>query len=153
MMLFLMRHGDAVHSAPSDAERVLSAAGRQEVLAAAGRLRESEPGIQRILSSPYARARQTAELVSEVLGVAPVESCDWVTPDNEPGETARRLGQLLAGCPSALVVTHQPIISRLIMYLTDTGVPMGTASIAWLNTLEAPMPVFEMGCSELICLI
>jgi len=110
MKLWLLRHGEAQRFAAQDALRPLTEQGRQEVLESASRLRDCPP--EAILSSPYVRARQTAELVAEALGYpGVVEIQPWLTPDSDP---AHALSQL-ARRPEAelLVVTHQPFVGAL----------------------------------------
>ena len=67
MNLYFLRHGDAEHSASTDFERRLTEKGENQVKKIARLLEQNEefPGV--ILSSPYRRARDTAEIVSAVL--------------------------------------------------------------------------------------
>src|SRR5690348_13518918 len=70
MQVHLLRHGTAEDTMPggSDAERKLTATGRDEVRRAAecGHRARVVPTL--ILSSPYVRAVETAEIAAEVLG-------------------------------------------------------------------------------------
>src|SRR4051812_39406226 len=68
MKLYVMRHGPAEDDAPTgrDAVRVLSAAGRERVRQVAQALTDGGEFPFSILSSPLARALETAEIVAEV---------------------------------------------------------------------------------------
>ena len=66
MKLWVLRHGQAESHAPTDAQRNLTAHGREEVLGSAAHL--IGQSIAAILASPYVRAQQTAQLVREALG-------------------------------------------------------------------------------------
>ena len=72
MKLYVMRHGPAEDDAPTgrDADRVLSAAGRERVRLVAQALEDGGESPFAILSSPMARALETAEIVAEVTHLA-----------------------------------------------------------------------------------
>ena len=61
MKLWFIRHGEAEPYQAHDAERQLTNYGRQQVVQAADFLRDIS--FDRVLCSPYIRARQTAELL------------------------------------------------------------------------------------------
>ena len=65
MKLWLLRHGAAGPYQRNDAERQLTEPGRQQVLQAAQLLQGQQ--FDCVLSSPYIRARQTAELLCATL--------------------------------------------------------------------------------------
>ena len=69
---FVMRHGEAEHnvqkvvsSDPNDGYR-LTAQGKEQILAHIDRLKEG--GITRMHASPFARTRETAELIAQAIG-------------------------------------------------------------------------------------
>ena len=165
MKLMLMRHGDALQYAPTDAERPLSERGREEVVAAARRI-QSEGGVACIFASPYLRARQTAQLVRESLALEEPVRGLTVTPDVTVPYAVDQLntGLSVRKYP-LLLVTHQPIISRLIHYLTDIEQPMGTAAVALLEyqledaaltDIQADIEThieLDRGSCELLCVL
>ena len=112
MRVLVMRHGAAFADSPTgrDCDRSLTPAGQERTRAVARELarRGERP---RILSSPLARARQTAALVAEILGVDPPE----IEPDLAPGEDAEPRLRALArdGAGSTLVVSHMPDVAHL----------------------------------------
>ncbi|KPZ15737.1 Phosphohistidine phosphatase SixA [Pseudomonas amygdali pv. ulmi] len=134
MKVWVLRHGEARSRARSDAERELTAHGREEVLKSAVHL--SDKSVQRIIASPYVRAQQTAELVRQSLGFNdPVVTMPWLTPDSSPREVLLQLDKL--GVDEVLLVSHQPLVGELIGVLAhgspQQAEPMSTASLAELE--------------------
>ncbi|POD72835.1 MULTISPECIES: phosphohistidine phosphatase SixA [Pseudomonas syringae group] len=134
MKVWVLRHGEAQSRARSDAERELTAHGREEVQKSA--LHLTGKPLQRILASPYVRAQQTAELVRQSLGFdAPVATVPWLTPDSSPLQVLAQLDTL--GVEDVLLVSHQPLVGELIGVLAHGSAqqaePMSTASLAELE--------------------
>ncbi|MFK8329923.1 phosphohistidine phosphatase SixA [Pseudomonas sp. BJa5] len=134
MKLWVLRHGQAEPQARTDAERNLTAHGREQVLHSAALLLGQPPQV--ILASPYVRAQQTAALVHEALGFdKPVQTVPWLTPDTDPQKVIGELDKL--GLDQVLVVSHQPLVSALVGLLLHGNYrdqpPMSTASLAELE--------------------
>jgi phosphohistidine phosphatase len=134
MRLWLLRHGEAEPKARTDAERNLTVAGRIEVENSAAYLR-GQP-LQAILSSPYQRAQQTAEIVRQALGfTGAVETVPWLTPESDPNDAMLYLDRRPE--QNLLLVTHQPFVGALGGWLVnghrDTPLSMATASLAELE--------------------
>ncbi|KAF0863694.1 phosphohistidine phosphatase SixA [Pseudomonas sp. LD120] len=132
MKLWVLRHGQAESHAPTDAQRPLTAHGRDEVLGSAAQL-IGQP-ISAIIASPYVRAQQTAQLVREVLGFAgEVRTVPWLTPDANPLQVLEHLDS----ADNLLLVSHQPLVGNLIGLLLNGHLhapqPMNTASLAELE--------------------
>ncbi|MGE8498269.1 MAG: phosphohistidine phosphatase SixA [Pseudomonas sp.] len=149
MRLWLLRHGQAEPHARSDAERALTAHGREEVRQAAVQL-QGRP-LSGILASPYVRAQQTAALVREVVGFAGgIHTVPWLTPDSDVREALAKLDQHAEG--EWLLVTHQPLVGALGGLLIhghrQDPLPMHTASLA---ELEGDMPA--AGTMDLLALV
>ncbi|WP_347904859.1 phosphohistidine phosphatase SixA [Pseudomonas purpurea] len=137
MKLWVLRHGEAESHARSDAERELTAHGREEVLRSAAQLIGLP--IQAILASPYVRAQQTAQLVREALGFEPeIRTVSWLTPDSNPLAAVDQIDTT----DNLLLVSHQPLVGNLIGFLQHGHLrapqPMNTASLA---ELEADLPL------------
>ncbi|MCI3945026.1 phosphohistidine phosphatase SixA [Pseudomonas syringae] len=135
MKVWVLRHGEAQSRARSDAERELTAHGRDEVLKSAVHL--TGRAIRRIVASPYVRAQQTAQLVRQSLGFdEPVMTVPWLTPDSTPREVLAQLDTL--GVDEILLVSHQPLVGELIGVLVHGNAqqaqPMSTASLAELES-------------------
>ncbi|KMM78954.1 phosphohistidine phosphatase SixA [Pseudomonas deceptionensis] len=132
MKLWILRHGEAEPHARRDAERELTAHGREQVLHSAARL-IGQP-LDSILVSPYVRAQQTAELVRKTLGFTSVlVTVPWLTPESEPKYA---LGKL-PDTGNVLLVSHQPFVGELISLLLHGNLrqpqPMQTASLVELE--------------------
>jgi phosphohistidine phosphatase len=139
MKLWILRHGEAQYRARTDAERELTANGREEVLASAAHLL-GQP-LRFILASPYVRAQQTAELVRQALGFAEsVVTVPWLTPDSDPRKVLDNLD--LYAADEVLLVSHQPLVGTLIGLAVHGNLQqaqaMHTASLA---ELEADFPL------------
>ena len=107
--LFLLRHGIAEDQAghQSDTERGLTSTGRQQTLAMAQRLKDLGFRADRLLSSPYRRARETAE-IAVLAGLADrVELEGKLTPGRDC------VPLLVKCCTRWLFVGHEPDLSRL----------------------------------------
>lgn len=132
--LYVVRHGHAVNSAPSDAERPLSEAGIAEVRQAAKHLAGVNPDV--FLASPYLRAQQTAEIIREAAEISTVITTEsGITPDDHPAAVESLLADLSAS--TALMVSHNPLVSALVSWLVEGHFQgpyaMGTASVACID--------------------
>ena len=69
MQIYLLRHGIAENASPGqpDSERALTAEGREKLRRVLKRARSAEVNPGAILSSPYKRALETAEVAAEAL--------------------------------------------------------------------------------------
>lgn len=134
MKLWLLRHGEAEPVSRRDADRELTAYGRQQVAEMATHLR-GQP-LAGIVCSPYIRARQTTDIVLATLGIenAPL-IVPWLVPDEPVQTAARQLDSLPEG--DILLVSHQPLLGLLGSWLCEGSLsnplPLGTASLACLE--------------------
>lgn len=132
MKIWILRHGEAEPHARRDAERELTAHGREQVLQSATLL-IGQP-LDSILVSPYVRAQQTAELVRKALGfTSGLITVPWLTPESEPKFAVSKLPD----SGNVLLVSHQPFVGELISLLVHGHVrqpqPMQTASLVELE--------------------
>lgn len=115
MLLYLIRHADAVDAVP-DAARALSPHGRHQVALLAEFLRRTR-AFQPVefWHSPLVRARETAQRLTHELGVAiPLREVGHITPDDDPRALVETLAAL--SHPVALV-GHEPYLSALASLL------------------------------------
>lgn len=117
MMLYLCRHGIAEDAAPSDDARALTREGVKKFREAARGFVRLEPAVTHILTSSLVRARQTAEILADVLADArlsaePRVSCALAPP----GDLRMLLSEIrdLAACRSVVAVGHEPTLSRWV---------------------------------------
>jgi phosphohistidine phosphatase len=141
MKLYVMRHGPAEDDAASgrDADRALTASGRERVKVVAEALLEGGEEPFAILSSPLLRALQTAEIVAEVTHLARRTREDkkaqrgGATGDVE---IRRELGMgtdklpllaelVRAGRKRVMIVGHEPDLSMLVMSLVGDKLAAG----------------------------
>lgn len=89
---------------------------------AAEGLRRIVPHVDKILSSPYMRASQTAEILREAYWSEEVEFCTSLVPYAEPREFVARCED---EDPNAtiLIVGHEPHLSSLLAHLTTGQQP------------------------------
>lgn len=145
--LLIMRHGEAAPGAP-DAERELTGRGRRDAERMAAWLAERDDlaGL-RLMASPYRRARQTAAIVGEALGLE-AEALSFITPDDPPRAVADWLLAQPQGRP-LLLVSHMPLVGALTGLLVegraDRGLGFPTAAVA-----ELEADVWAAGCARLV---
>jgi phosphohistidine phosphatase len=121
MELYIVRHGDAIDQADpavtGDEMRWLTDAGRDEVALMARLLEKLDVRPDLILTSPLVRARQTAEIIAEVVGPSsgPVD-CHDMAPGGSPAGVLHAIGS--RGQVKRVVVSgHMPGVARLAGYL------------------------------------
>jgi phosphohistidine phosphatase len=95
-----------------DAERPLSPAGIRRARKAAAGLKELTKPPGRVLTSPLVRARQTAQILTDIAGWPAAEEA----PELSPGEPAMAVLSLLGKDRGKLtaVVGHQPGLGHLL---------------------------------------
>jgi phosphohistidine phosphatase len=122
--LYFLRHGDAGDKRAwpgRDAERPLSELGAERTNALARHFERTSMRPNRILTSPYARALQTADIVARVFDMR-----DLVFVDERlvPGFGITELQSILAGgaIHKTLLVGHDPSFSSTIRDVIGGGV-------------------------------
>lgn len=124
MKLYFLRHGRAENRVDwqgRDADRPLTSVGEEAMRREAEALRAMGLALDLIVTSPLARARRTAEIVADGLGLT-----DRLMEDARlaPGFDVARLEQLLAAYGSAgpvMVVGHEPDFSETVAELIGGG--------------------------------
>ncbi len=159
MYLLLIRHGIAeefdlfMAAGGTDAERPLTEQGRKKMRKAANRLRSQINTLDRLVTSPLLRARETAEIVSRVFGNLPLIERPELIPDSPPRAILAWLSQLdtvhtvalvghephlglLAGVLLANI--HRPLIrfkkGGMALIECDTPLEAGTGTLCWALT-------------------
>ena len=128
--LILFRHGPAEEADPrrwpDDARRPLSSEGRSEVRHAARGLARLLVAVDRIATSPAARAAATAEALAEELRPAPpLERWEELAPGSEPEPVLARVAALRPRTGSVVVVGHAPTLAELLGYaVVGDSVPL-----------------------------
>jgi len=122
MNLYLLRHGIAADlgeaGTETDAERPLTSKGERRLREAAEAVRELEIEFDSILSSPLLRARQTAEIIAEALGLRTrLALSEGLSPGQSPAHLVSMIKGLKPTPRDLLLVGHEPGLSALISLL------------------------------------
>ena len=124
MRVYLCRHAEAAPGDP-DELRELTAEGRRQARALGASLAGLAEPPATVLTSPLARARQTAEAI-----VAETGAALRLEPALAPGATADALRDAVAGASGPVAtVGHQPDCSEILLALG--GEDPGFAPAGW----------------------
>lgn len=121
MNLYLLRHGIAVAGdepgIESDSERPLTPKGIKRMRRAATGLRRLGIGFDTILTSPLIRARQTAEIVAEALGLqGQLQEISGLAPESSVDNLFFGLTRF-QNREHLILVGHQPLLSETAVFL------------------------------------
>lgn len=126
-MIWLLRHGDAeAGDGKPDAERDLTEKGERQSQVAGEALKELGVALDVCLTSPKVRAKRTAELACEQLGVSVEEDERLAGGDFDPLEVAGGRGEVM-------LVGHEPDFSSAVAQATDSRVKMKKGGIAAID--------------------
>jgi phosphohistidine phosphatase len=164
MRIVVMRHGIAIDrehpECPPDPERFLTDEGQQRTRRAARGLKRMNVRPDQVISSPWRRAVETAQICADVLGLDPddLERRDDLLPEADPRSIVDHLRTLDTDC--SIVVGHAPHVDRLVATLLGADdrtmsslKKSGAASIvlatadsdAWLEWLLTPKILRRLG--------
>ena len=126
MNLYLLRHGIAVEPGTpgfeNDADRPLIPKGARRLHSVAAAMKKLELSFDLILSSPFVRAKQTAEIVAGELKLKKrIEFFGGLVPGGNPKALIHALDELKPSPDNVLLVGHEPYLSRLISLLVSGG--------------------------------
>jgi phosphohistidine phosphatase len=135
MEIWLLRHAAAEDRAASgrDSDRTLTEDGHRRAREVARGLASLEPEIELVLTSPYWRARQTAEPAAQALKLsARLRETRALEPDRDPSEILEEIKA--EGVESVLLVGHEPhlgaLLGRLVAGAPGVEIAMKKASVA-----------------------
>ncbi len=117
MLLYLLRHAIAQGRAESDATRELTGEGIAQARAVSKKLRQRAPQMDRVLCSPYVRARQTASYIMPLFTALEPE----IEEGLKPGADVYAALDIIEGqgVENLLLVGHNPFMSKLLSVLVD----------------------------------
>ena len=123
MEIYVLRHGIAEDGAPGhpDSERRLTAEGKEKLrtILACARKAGVRPAV--VLSSPYVRAKETAEIARQELKLAgAIHETSALTPMERPEKIWTEI-RVHKDAAQVLVVGHEPLLSGLISCLIGGG--------------------------------
>ncbi|MBI2684903.1 MAG: phosphohistidine phosphatase SixA [Acidobacteria bacterium] len=122
MQIYLLRHGIAEDARPgqADADRALTTEGVKRLREILKRARIAGVAPSLIVTSPYVRARQTAELAAEIMGYSEeLAKSTKLTPMASPVDTWAEV-RTLRNEPSLLLVGHEPHMGSFTGHLLAT---------------------------------
>lgn len=149
MKIWIMRHGEAGFNAPSDSQRSLTPNGElmahMKGLELGEQFRQQNILLDKIIVSPYLRAKQTAEQLVSGLQAADfsqnfakiTEEWAGITPNGDVGTVIDYLAFLQEeGAKNILIVSHLPLVFELTQALSQYQMhinfyPAVVAEIEW----------------------
>jgi phosphohistidine phosphatase len=139
MEIYILRHGIAVNRGTpgykKDSDRPLTPEGEEKVHQIAKAMLAMDLKFDLILSSPYLRAKQTAQIVATELDEK-LTLTDYLVPDGNPLELIRELNDEKP--QSVLLVGHEPYLTGLISVLvtgeSDAAIELKKGGLCKLST-------------------
>ena len=128
-MIWMLRHAEAENGTP-DAERRLTAKGKEQSLAVGAALGALGVPLEACVSSPKVRAVETARLVCERLGIEVTQDERLAGGPFDPREVAEGLGD------QVMLVGHEPDFSLALHRMTGAQVRMKKAGLAAVDRGE-----------------
>jgi phosphohistidine phosphatase len=124
MNIFILRHGIAVERGTAgfekDSERPLTAKGKRQLRKSAAAMKKMKLRFDLILSSPYERAKRTAEIVAGELKLKKrLKFSDTLKYEGDPEELIGVVAGLKPEPENLLLVGHEPYLSRLVSLLVS----------------------------------
>jgi phosphohistidine phosphatase len=125
MKLYILRHGEAAeHGDPryKENDRPLTPKGIQRTKQLAHVLREMEISFDAILSSPLARARETAEIVARGLKLQDnMRFSEHLAPSGSMEELVHQINTIRPAPKGVMLVGHEPYLSGFVSLLCTGG--------------------------------
>ena len=120
MEIIFLRHGPAEEredwalTGRPDSERPLTAEGRRRAREAAKGLARFAGSADLVATSPWTRAKETAEIAAKALG-APLVETNFLLPHRSPSSLAGWLSDLEG--ERIVIVGHEPHLSRVVSWM------------------------------------
>lgn len=136
--LVFLRHGAALSISESktggDSGRRLAPAGRAQAAMSARRLEAAGFSPAIIISSPYSRAVETADIAAERFPSAKRARVEALANPHSLGGVLKDIETAAGGAASVLVVGHEPTLSALAAALINApAMPLRAGSFAYLR--------------------
>ncbi|MGE0633345.1 MAG: histidine phosphatase family protein [Pseudobdellovibrionaceae bacterium] len=122
MQLIIVRHAiaedreDFKKKSLDDRLRPLTLKGRKKMQKIAMEMREKIKDVELIITSPFTRAKQTAEILSQIFVDIPVVEAPELTPQSPPAAFAKWLKSHAKDCKKIMAVGHEPHLSHLMSW-------------------------------------
>lgn len=121
MNLYILRHAKAGERSarfPDDSKRPLTPDGEKEMFRVAKGMRKMELSFGLILSSPFVRAKRTAEIVAEVFKSNKLRLSKNLASGADARDLIHELNDDYHSFKNILLVGHEPYLSKLISRLS-----------------------------------
>lgn len=161
MELILFRHGiaedreDFAKKNLDDHLRPLTLKGRKRVQKVGIKLRDWISEVDMIVSSPFTRARQTAEILSQIYFETPVVEAAELVPQSPAPAFLKWLRAHARDCSRVVMVGHEPHMTSFASYLlagkSDSFLDLRKGGVMCLE-LES-FSQADIGTAELLWLI
>ncbi len=142
MVLYVVRHGKAQQSAPSDWERTLKPRGERQARWLGERIAVMDQPPELVITSPVVRATQTARLIAECLD-ASLEEERALQTGAHPSDVMAVV-ERHAHIDSLMVVGHNPTFDDLVEILSGREQPYLRTGEAVVFAIEPGMPEAEL---------
>lgn len=139
MRVYILRHGiaEVAMGGMRDADRALIEEGRKKLRTVLRVAKRAGVKPDVILTSPYLRAVQTAEVAAEVLGYeGKLLEVDALRPGGSPQDVWEEI-RARNDSESVLVSGHEPLLSSLVAFL------LGTSSM-WIDLKKGSLVRIDM---------
>ena len=153
MEIVFLRHAPAgareewARTGRPDSERPLTLEGRKRARAAAKGLAKFIKTADLIATSPWPRARETAEIAAKALG-APLVETECLLPNRSPASLAAWLSGLDG--ERVVLVGHEPHLSKVVSWLMAGGVSRSIVRFKKAQALLLEMKKAAPGSAALI---
>ena len=121
MKITLLRHGEAVEMSEwkgTDSDRPLTEKGREKMEEISKSISRLGWKFDLVFSSPYQRAKATAEIVVGELNIAePIRVSEAMSCEGDMMDIVKELKELDSNFERILMVGHEPHLSSLISFL------------------------------------
>lgn len=129
MELLLMRHGKAEPPHRTDYDRELTAPGRKRIFDASYGLKKTlQKQETYIWTSPLPRARQTADIVAEIIGVTAISEHEAIYRGDLDSLNAGIIG--LPEPSTLIIIGHEPCLSGWSERISGVLVPFKPGAVA-----------------------
>ena len=143
MNLFFLRHAKAYPQGPkfrADSKRPLTPEGRDKMYEVARGIKELGLTFDLILTSPYARALSTAQILAEVYKSKELFPTNNLICEADPKALIQEINENFGSLENLVLVGHEPFLSRLISVLLtgapDTAIDLKKAGLCFLTVQD-----------------
>lgn len=141
MYLYIIRHAtaeereDFAKKNADDSMRPLTSKGRKKLQKVSLSLEKEFDKLDLIVTSPYLRAKQSAQVVADVADNAKITESAELVPHAPPQSLLKWLKSHCGQCKKVAVIGHEPHLSSFMSYLlsgttTDNFIEMKKSSVA-----------------------